>query len=91
MGQATFPVTGIRLLLHDCLDSPRRRKFLSLFGLLLHRCFDLKPAVEIVLGRIGGDAPANFAVEVEPKEILVFRRDADPAGPGKRVRHDSGF
>ena len=32
-----------------------------------------------MLGRIDGDAPADFTVEVEPQEILIFRRDADHA------------
>jgi len=34
---------------------------------------------KIVLGRIDGDAPADFTVEVEPQEILIFRWDADHA------------
>ena len=45
----------------------------------MHRRFDFEPAVEIVLGRIDRDAPADFAVEIEPQEILIFRRDADHA------------
>jgi hypothetical protein len=66
--QATFlyPVTGLRLSLHAFQDSQRRREILPLLGLLMHRRFNLKLAVEIVLGRIDGDAPADFAVEVEP-------------------------
>ena len=60
-------------------NSPRRREILAPFSLLVHRRLNLKLAVEIVLGRIDGDAPADFAVEIEPQEILVFRRDADHA------------
>ena len=41
-------------MLHDFLDSRRRRKFLSPLGLLVHGRGDLKLAVEIVLGRIDG-------------------------------------
>jgi hypothetical protein len=70
---------GVRLLLHDYLNSPRRRKIFPPLGLLVHRGFNLELAVEIVFGRIDGDAPADFAVKVEPQEILVFRRDADHA------------
>jgi hypothetical protein len=43
----------------------------------VHRRGALELAVEVVLGRIDRDAPADFAVEVEPQEVLVFRRDAD--------------
>ena len=57
---------GVRLLLHDLLDAPCRRKFLFPFSLLVHRRFNLELAVEIVLGRIYGDPPADFAVEVKP-------------------------
>jgi hypothetical protein len=45
------------------------RKIFPPLGLLVHRRFNLKLAVEIVLGRIDGDAPADFAVEVEPQEF----------------------
>ena len=45
----------------------------------MHSRLNLKLAVKIVLGRIDGDAPADLTVEVEPQEILVFRRDADHA------------
>ena len=78
-------MTSVRLLLHDFLESPRCRKFLSPLSLLVHGRFDLELAVEIVPGRIDGDAPADFAVEVEPQEIFIFGRDADHAvGNAKR-------
>jgi hypothetical protein len=35
--------------------------------MLVQRCFNLELAVEIVFGQIDGDAPADFAVEVEPR------------------------
>jgi len=38
------------------------------------RHFDLELAVEIVLGWIDGDAPADFAVEVEPQEGRAYAR-----------------
>jgi hypothetical protein len=38
---------GLRLLLHDVLVSPRRRKFFPPLGLLVHRRGDLEVAVEI--------------------------------------------
>ena len=51
------------MLSRERIRSPRRRKFLPPLGLLVHGRFDLKLAVEIMLGRIDGDAPADFAVE----------------------------
>ena len=49
-------MTRVRLLLHDFLDSPRRREILAPLGLLVYRGFNLKLAVEKVFGRIDGDA-----------------------------------
>jgi hypothetical protein len=43
-------------VLDDFPDSPRWREILPPLGRFVHRRFDLKPAVEIVLGRIDGDA-----------------------------------
>ena len=57
-------VTRVRLSLHAFQDSPRRRKILAPLCLLVHGRFNLKLAVEIVLGGVDGDAPADFAVEV---------------------------
>ena len=62
-------MTGVRLLLHDFLDSSRRCKCLPPFGLLVHRRFDLKLAVEIMLGRVDGDAPAE---SLRTKSLLVM-------------------
>ena len=62
----------IRLLYHNFLASPHRRETLPPLGMLVHRRFNLEPAVEIVLGPVDGDAPADFAVEIEPQEILVL-------------------
>jgi hypothetical protein len=45
----------------------------------VHGRFNLELAVEIVLGWIDRDSLADFAVEVEPQEILIFWRDADHA------------
>src|SRR5256885_13328559 len=61
-----FPYTT--LFRSDFHGSPRRREFLPPLGLLMHGSFNLELAVEIVLGRIDGNAPADFAVEVEPQE-----------------------
>ena len=47
----------------------RCRKFLPPLGLLVHRRFNLELAVEIVFGRVDGDAPADLTVEVEPQEL----------------------
>lgn len=41
--------------------------------MLVHGRFNLELTVEIVLGRIDGDTPADLAVEVEPQEILISR------------------
>ena len=71
--------TSVGPLLLDFPDSPRCRKIFPPLSLFVHRCSDLEFAVEIVLGRIDGDAPADFAVEVEPQETLVFGRNADHA------------
>ena len=60
------PVARVRPSLHDFQDSPRYREIFPPLGLLVHRGFDLELGVEIMLGRIDGDAPADFAVEVEP-------------------------
>ena len=45
----------------------------------MHGRFNLELAVEIVLGRIDGDVPADFAVEVKPQESFIFGWDADHA------------
>src|SRR5256885_16561605 len=80
-----FPYTT--LFRSDFHGSPRRREFLPPLGLLMHGSFNLELAVEIVLGRIDGNAPADFAVEVEPQETLIFGRDADHA-VGNAERND---
>jgi hypothetical protein len=73
------------MIIRSCIKTFRifvgliSRKIFPPFGLLVHCGFDLKLAVEIVLGRIDGDAPADFAVGVEPREILIFRLGADHA------------
>jgi len=51
-------------LLRDFLDSARGSKILAPLGVLVHRRFDLKLAVEIMFDRIDGDALAELTVEI---------------------------
>jgi hypothetical protein len=44
-------------------------RFFRPLGLLVHSRGALELAVEVVLGRIDGDPPADFTVEVEPQEV----------------------
>ncbi len=74
-----FIFCGERNFMNHFRVSSRWREILPPLGLLVQRRFDLEPAVEIVPGRIHGNVPADFAVEVEPQEILVFRRNTDHA------------
>ena len=71
----TMPRTqigGFKLLLPDFLELTARPNDSSSIQLLVNGRFNLELTVEIVLGRIDGDAPADFAVNVEQRESAVL-------------------
>src|SRR6266487_1529256 len=82
-------IGGFKLLLPDFLELTARPNDSSSIQLLVNGRFNLELTVEIVLGRIDGDAPADFAVNVEQREsaVLLFQfgriiRDYSPSAAG---------
>jgi len=65
-------IGGFKLLLPDFLELTARPNDSSSIQLLVNGRFNLELTVEIVLGRIDGDAPADFAVNVEERESAVL-------------------
>ena len=65
-------IGGFKLLLPDFLELTAQPNDSSSIQLLVNGRFNLELTVEIVLGRIDGDAPADFAVNVEQRESAVL-------------------